>query len=189
MQAHHWEKAAGYDVMVKKGFTALKALAFTAPADEPIHDFRRPVADKSKLSQIVFGRFKRCLYPVQKFASDSERVMAIIIDRDSLKWFRPARGQFQLFYKWAAEQHEYQPDFVAETNDTIYMLEPKARNEMSDGEVLAKRDAAVLWCERATAHNGQHGGKPWRYLLVPHDAIAENMTLAGLAAQFGEATQ
>lgn len=29
------------------------------------------------------------------------------------------------------------------------------------------------------------GGKPWRYLLIPHDAIAENHTLAGLAMQCG----
>jgi len=27
--------------------------------------------------------------------------------------------------------------------------------------------------------------KPWRYVLVPHDVIAENMTLEMLAGQFG----
>ena len=27
-------------------------------------------------------------------------------------------------------------------------------------------------------------GKPWKYLLIPHDEIAENMTLAGLASRF-----
>lgn len=27
-------------------------------------------------------------------------------------------------------------------------------------------------------------GKPWLYLLIPHDAIAENMTLDGLARQY-----
>ena len=26
--------------------------------------------------------------------------------------------------------------------------------------------------------------KPWKYLLIPHDEIAENMTLAGLASRF-----
>ncbi len=65
------------------------------------------------------------------------------------------------------------------------MLEPKSRNEMDDAEVLAKRDAAVKWCKQATDHAATHGGKPWRYLLIPHDAIAENMTLAMLAGQFG----
>ena len=28
------------------------------------------------------------------------------------------------------------------------------------------------------------GGKPWVYLLVPHDAVAQNMTLAALRARY-----
>ena len=147
MQAHHWEKASGYDVVVSKGFTALRSLAFTAPADEAIHNFRHPPADKTKIAQLVFWGFSRCLYPVQKFQSDTERVLSIILDRDATKWFKPGRGQFQIFYKWGADQREYQPDFVAETTAAIYMLEPKMRKEMEDGEVIAKKDAAVRWCE------------------------------------------
>lgn len=27
----------------------------------------------------------------------------------------------------------------------------------------------------------EYGPKPWEYLLVPHDVIADNMTLKGLA--------
>ena len=65
------------------------------------------------------------------------------------------------------------------------MLESKARNQLNDPVVLAKKDAAVNWCERATKHNLDNGGKPWKYALIPHDAIAENMTLAGLVGQFG----
>jgi len=184
MQEHHWEKATGYDVVVSKGFTALKPLAFTAPADEAVHNHCYPVADKSKIAQMVFGGFKRCLYPVQKFESDTERVQSVILDRDAMKWFKPSRGQFQLFYKWGADQREYQPDFVAETQDAIYMLESKMRKEMEDSEVLAKKDAAVRWCKNASDHNAKHGGKPWKYLLIPHDVIAENMTLKGLSAQY-----
>ena len=58
MQQHHWEKVTGYDVVVSKGFTSLKPLAFTAPADEPVQDFRAPVADKTKIAQMIFGGFK-----------------------------------------------------------------------------------------------------------------------------------
>ena len=29
-----------------------------------------------------------------------------------------------------------------------------------------------------------YDGKPWKYLLIPHDAIAENMTLHGLAEKY-----
>lgn len=88
MQAHHWEKASGYDVVVSKGFTSLKPLVFTAPADEAAHNFRHPVADKTKIAQMGFGGFSRCLYPVQKFQSDTERVMSIILDREAAKWFK-----------------------------------------------------------------------------------------------------
>ena len=55
---------------------------------------------------------------------------------------------------------------------------------MEDGDVLAKRDAAVKWCNNATAHAKSYGGKPWRYVLIPHDEIADNVTLDGLAARF-----
>ena len=65
------------------------------------------------------------------------------------------------------------------------MLEPKARNQLEDADVLAKRDVAVKWCEQASAHAVTCGGKPWKYALIPHDAIAGNMTLAGLVGQFG----
>jgi type III restriction enzyme len=189
MQAHHWEKAAGYDTVVSKGFSELKRSAHTVRDGEPVSDFRQTVADKSRIAQMLFGGFQRCLYDLQKFQSDPERKLAVILDREALKWFRPVQGQFQIIYKRGVDHPEYVPDFVAETDDGIYMLEPKARNEMTDAEVLAKRDAAVQWCAYATGHALRNGGKPWTYALIPHDAIAENMTLAGLVSQFGTAPQ
>ncbi len=52
-------------------------------------------------------------------------------------------------------------------------------------KVRAKRDAAITWCAQATTYSTGHGGKPWRYILIPHDDIADNMTIAGLAARHG----
>jgi type III restriction enzyme len=185
MQEHYWEdETTEYEVKVSRGFSELKPSAYTHGIREPLADYRVSPSDKSNMARYVFGGFERCLYAVQKFDSDAERKLAIILERDALKWFRPAKGQFQIFYRNGADHQEYQPDFVAETSDTIYMLEPKARNELEDPIVLAKRDAAVRWCAQATAHAQDHGGKPWRYVLVPHDVIAENMSLTGLAAQF-----
>jgi type III restriction enzyme len=184
MQAHYWEKATGYDVIVSKGFTELKSSAFTAVATDTIHDVRQTVQERARIAQMVFGGFQRCLFGTQKFQSDSERKLAIILDRDTLKWFKPARGQFQMYYQSGPDQPEYQPDFVAETADCIYMLEAKARNDMYASEVQAKKDTAVQWCRHATRHTLSHGGKPWQYLLIPHDAITENMTLPGLVSQF-----
>lgn len=184
MQQHQWERTAGYDIEVRKGFAPLKRCAYTASATDPIHDVRETLADKSKIAQLLFGGFRRCLYPVQKFQSDAERKLAIILDRDALKWFRPTLGQFQIYYKSGMDHHEYQPDFAAETADCIYMLEPKARNEMTDPEVLAKKEAADKWCGLATQHALSNGGKAWRYVLIPHDIITENMTLEGLVNRF-----
>lgn len=124
-------------------------------------------------------------YTVQKFDSDAERKLAVILERDALKWFKPAKGQFQIFYRQGSDHLEYQPDFVAETADTIYMLEPKMHKELEDSVVLAKKQVAVDWCANASRHAESHGGKPWRYVLIPHDVISENMTLTGLAGQSG----
>lgn len=185
MQQHYWEDAAGYEVKISKGFTELKPCAYTCSAQEPPADFRVAPADKSNMAKYLFGGFRRCLYPVQKFDSDTERKLAVILERDTLKWFRPARGQFQIFYRQGADHLEYQPDFVAETAAVIYLLEPKNSAELNAPIVLAKKSAAVTWCAHASDHAVNHGGKPWRYLLIPHDEIAENITLDGLAARFG----
>ena len=58
-------------------------------------------------------------------------------------------------------------------NTSIYMIETTAKNAMADPDVLAKRDAAATWCERATIYAAMYNGKPWKYLLIPHDAIAD----------------
>jgi len=109
----------------------------------------------------------------------------VIVDREALKWFKPAKAQFQIYYRWGGDHIEYQPDFVTETDNVIYMIEVKARNELNDDEVLAKKEVAVRWCKHASEYAQSYGGKPWSYLLIPHDAIADNMTIAGLAIQFG----
>jgi type III restriction enzyme len=184
MQKHHWENAADYEVKISKGFCELKPSAYTASAAEPVLDYRQPPADKSNMAKYLFGGFKRCLYPVQKFHSDAERKLSVILEREALKWFKPAKGQFQIYYKSGGDHLEYQPDFVAEIADGIYMLEPKARNELTAPDVVAKMEAARAWCSRASDHARTFQGKPWTYLLIPHDAIAENMTLSGLAATF-----
>jgi len=185
MQKHFWQDlAVEYEVVVTRGFTALRPSAYTALVGEQPIDFKTSPSDKSNMSKYLFGGFARCLYALQKFQSDAERKLAVILERESLKWFKPAKGQFQIFYKWGSDHPEYQPDFVAETDDRIFMLEPKAANQMTDEEVLAKREAAERWCIQASDHARGYGGKPWTYVLIPHDAIAENMTLDGLATLY-----
>jgi type III restriction enzyme len=185
MQEHYWEDAVGYEVKVSKGFTELKPSAYSHSAKEPPADYRVSPSDKSNMAKYLFGGFKRCLYPVQKFGSDAERKLAVILERDAIRWFKPAKGQFQIFYRQGADHLEYQPDFVAEAEGTVYMLEPKASNEMEDSAVILKKESAIEWCQNASDNAAKHGGKPWRYALIPHTAIADNMTLKGLVQQYG----
>lgn len=184
MQEHYWEDAAGYDVKVSKGYSELKSSAYSYSVKEPPADYKVSPQDKSNMAKYLFGGFKKCLYPVQKFDSDAERKLAMILERDALRWFKPAKGQFQIVYRQGSDHLEYQPDFVAEANGAIYMLEPKAANEMEDPVVLAKKDVAVTWCKNASSHAKEHGGKPWKYVLIPHNEIADNKTLDGLASRF-----
>ena len=184
MEEHYWEKATGHEVQIRKGFTELKPSAYTATAAEPVRDYREPPDDKSNKARYLFGGFSRCLYPVQKFQSDAERRLAVILERESIRWFKPAKGQFQIYYKSGSDHLEYQPDFVAEAETAIFVLEPKRRDDLSDRGVLAKKDAAVEWGRHASDHAKTCGGKPWKYVLVPHVVIAENMDLDGLAKQF-----
>ncbi len=184
MQEHYWEDVVGYDVKISKGFTELKPSAYSAADGGATVDFREAPADRGNIGRYLFSGFRRCLYPVQKFQSDPERLLAVILDRESLKWFRPAKGQFQIFYRDGADQQEYQPDFVAETAHAILMVEAKRRSDLDRPEVQSKKAAAMQWCRHASAHAETYNGKPWSYHLIPHDMIAENMTLEVLAADF-----
>ena len=178
MMANFWEKAASYEARVSQGFSTLKPCNYTVLADEPIHSVRQTPKDVSRIKQVLFGSFSKCLYPLQKFDSDTERRFAVILERDAQKWFKPAQGQFQIYWKSGFDSKEYIPDFVVETEDSIWLVETKAGKDLKDPEVLAKADAAFEWCKYATDYALQHNGKSWRYVLIPHDEVAESKKLA-----------
>ncbi len=180
MAAHFWERATEFDVRVSRGFTELRPSVFTLGAGQAVRNVRDTVEDPGRIKQMLFGGFERCLYPVQKFDSGTERRLALILEREAVRWFKPAKGQFQIYYKIGPEEPEYVPDFVAETSDTILMIETKARDEMQAREVLAKADAAVRWCVHASNYCKTVDRAPWKYLLVPHDAVNEAARLVDL---------
>ncbi len=185
MQDHFTETAASYETHVTKGFRTLRPNNYTVGTDQPVRDLRATIPDgeRGRISSMIFDGFKKCLYSLQKFESDPERRFAVILenDEDVLKWFKPAKGDFQIDYN---RDDSYEPDFVVETKTKKFLCEPKRASEMENEEVLAKADAATVWCEHATSHAKEHGGKPWTYLLIPHDQISEQMTLSGLAARY-----
>jgi type III restriction enzyme len=179
MMEHFWEHSTEYEVQVSRGFTELKPCSYTITAGHAPRSYRETVDDRGDIKQMLFDGFKRCLYPLQKFDSDTERRFAIILERDALKWLKPAKGQFQMYYKRGVELPEYIPDFVAETDNAILMVETKKRKDLPTTEVQSKAASAVRWCRHASEHAATVGGKPWKYLLIPHDEIVESTNLAG----------
>jgi type III restriction enzyme len=174
MQEHFEEGATEFDVTISRGFVTLRPNNYSQLESEKSRHYRTTVDDKLLIRGVLFHGFKKSLYKTLKFQSNSERIMATILESDEtiMKWLKPSKGDFRIYY---ANDDEYVPDFAVETADTKYICEPKSRAEMTDPIVLQKARAATLWCTRATDHAP---GKPWKYLLIPHDAIDESKTLA-----------
>ena len=165
----------------------LKPCAFTAKDDvKPLH---WAPDDKRTIGQYVYGGFQRCAFAFQKFHSDTERVLATVLEREARRWFRPVSGQFNIYYRSGVNQPEYIPDFVVALDDITLMIETKKAKEVteaqeSETEVKAKANQAVIWCKNASDYAAKVGGKPWAYLLIPHDAVAPNVTLSALRGRF-----
>jgi type III restriction enzyme len=182
-EPNYWETPTDYEVRISKGFSTPKRNNFTSSAGEAEHDFRQPVRTKADIRRMLFKGFAKCFYPRQKFDSDPERSFAVLLEDEKsvMKWMKPAAGHFQIEWKSGSA---YEPDFAVETDAEKLICEVKARNEVSASDVQAKARAAVRWCENASTHAEQFGGKPWSYLLIPDDEISTNRTLAGLKASF-----
>jgi len=182
---HYVETPTKYRARVSKGFQVLDRLNFKVPDVKAVRDFKVQVMPVADTRRHVFGGFKRCLYEHQSFQSDEERRFAVLIDSDHepdvLRWVKPGSKQFQIEYR---RTERYEPDFVVETKAEKLIVEIKAKKDLEDETVKAKTKAARTWVGHASAHAKTYGGKPWRYVLIPHDAMLANATLAGLAAKF-----
>ena len=116
MQDHQWEKAVGYQVKVNKGFTDLKEPTFTQKEGEPIMTFDRRLPRKARSPKCFSVVSSDALTRFKNFNPMPSESLAVILDRESQKWLKPAKGQFLIFYKAGIEDPEYIPDFVAETD-------------------------------------------------------------------------
>ena len=187
MMRHYVETPTRYRARISKGFQILEPLTFKVADPSAVRDFRAPVVPAADTRRHVFGGFRKCVYPQQSFQSDEERRFAVLIDSihepDVVRWVKPGRKQFQIEYR---RTERYEPDFVVETASEKLIVEIKARKDLEDETVKAKAKAARTWVGHANAHAKSYAGQPWRYLLIPHDAMLENATLAGLVARFSQ---
>jgi type III restriction enzyme len=182
MQKHRWRTETKYRVTLHAPFTILKPQAFDGSGIDAIRDFRSPPERLSEIRRFIFTGFKKGCYWRAKFDSDTERQMAVLLERDATVdlWMKPGPNQFKIY---DTEGHAYQPDFVVETKTEKLILETKRRSDIADVDVQRKANAAKLWCYIATDYHAKlHGEKPWRYVLIPDGAVQVNATLAGLVA-------
>jgi type III restriction enzyme len=178
MNQHYIEKATEYQVSVPMGFQRLSSSSAEVELGKSARDFRQPIEEKLLIRGMVFGGFRKCLYPAQKFDSDPERRFATILedDVDVLKWLKPPKDLLMIQY---AEEDNYNPDFIVETHGGRYLCEIKRVTDMETANVLKKAKAAIQWCERASTVSD----RPWKYVLLPHDVIQINRTFASLMHQ------
>lgn len=94
----------------------------------------------------LFNGFKKALHPIYKFDSAPEKRFAIVCEQSEevIKWLRPAAKQFNLFY---GNGQRYEPDFVVETSDTMYLVEIKGEDKLNDENNLLKKQRAVRYCQ------------------------------------------
>ena len=109
--------------------------------------------------------------------------MAQILERDNdvVNWLRPAKDEFKISYNHGKR---YEPDFVIETEDIVYLTEVKDRSKIQDPDVIAKKNRGIQYCKTVSEWAKANGFKEWRYLFIPHDKILPNSSFKNLTDQF-----
>lgn len=135
------------------------------------------IADSDAVKCLLTA-YTRTVYRHNQFDSKQEKWLADILEREASSvrsWMRIPLHQFQIFYAAG----DYNPDFLVDTGDTVYILEVKSSAELSDPDVQRKARAALAWCSAATAL----GGRTWEYRLLPHDSILPTDSFVGVLSK------
>lgn len=139
--------------------------------------------EDGKVPKVLFTGFKKALHPIYKFDSAPERRFSIVCETDPevQKWLRPAPKQFNLFYDG---NRRYEPDFVVETSDTMYLVEIKGEDRLNDEDNLHKKQRAVRYCQVANVYCEGNGLKTWKYLYIPSQQVQTTSSFNMLAQRF-----
>lgn len=139
--------------------------------------------EDGKVPKVLFTGFKKALHPIYKFDSAPERRFSIVCETDPevQKWLRPAPKQFNLFYDG---NRRYEPDFVVETSDTMYLVEIKGEDRLNDEDNLHKKQRAIRYCQVANVYCEGNGLKTWKYLYIPSQQVQTTSSFNMLAQRF-----
>ncbi len=172
-------------------YKVYKVLPFSKILDQPILvnnwgelDYHDPVPQqKSHIIKFVYVGFNKSYYTKYRFDSSTELDFSVVLETSNevQKWIRPVPNQFNIY--WANGAKRYEPDFIVETGDAIYMCETKAEKDMEDADVLSKAEAAREFCRRASEFTAKNGGKPWHYVLIPHTLVDRSYSFNYILSQ------
>ena len=70
----------------------------------------------------MFNGITKGVFDCAKFDSKPELILARVLERDKFvkNWLRPAKKEFNITYN---RGKQYEPDFVVETENKIYLIE------------------------------------------------------------------
>ena len=180
MNEHFYHEVVNYRASKMRPFSRIESGFGGKFRSEELYDLRASVKPGEVKTKIFTG-FKKACHTLYKFDSGTERDFAIVLENDGavLKWMRPAAKQFDIYYGPGGTSR-YEPDFVVETTDTIFMVETKAAKDIHDDDVIQKARAGTIFCAAVTEWNQENGGKPWQYALISHDAVRLNSSFRHL---------
>lgn len=129
--------------------------------------------EKSSIKKKIFKGFKKACHSMYKFDSSSEKDFVTILENSNIviKWLRPAENQFNIYWN---KINKYEPDFIVETPDVIYMIEIKALNQINNEEVKAKKTAGEQYCTLLNEYRKTHNIKKWEYIIISDEDIKTN---------------
>ena len=128
-----------------------------------------------KITSVLFDGIKKGVFSSAKFDSFPELLLAkrLEMDDDVVTWLRPAPSEFNITYN---NGKKYEPDFVVETKDYIYLIEVKADNQLDEKDVLLKKERAISYCKLVSQWAHDKDMKEWRHLFIPASRIGANNT-------------
>ena len=167
-----------------KPFTKIEDHNLSKYTKDSIHHYTETITPAGAIPSKVFSGFRKAYHSLYKFDSKTEKDFAVILEQDKgvVKWLRPAQNQFRIY--WQKNSKLYHPDFISETDTAIYMIETKKEMDMDTAMVQEKARAAEQYCRAATEFTSRNGGKPWIYVLIPHNAVFYNMGFGSLMERY-----
>lgn len=180
MNQHYYKEESSYIATSMKPFSKIEAGFGGKFESDKIYDYTANI-EPSKVKSKIFKGFKKSCHTMYKFDSNSERIFATVLENDGdvMRWMCPNIRQFNIYYDRDSGSR-YQPDFVVETEDKIYILEVKDKRKLEDEVVKKKAKAATEYCRAATEFNLENGGKAWEYGVIPHNEIHLNSSFGFL---------